>query len=217
MSSPPARNFGSVAPASASGTPSAMPPAPRTSSAPGQLQQPVELREQPGLGPSRPRGTPGRARATTTSIASKPSTQLRVGHRAQARGEACGPATPASRDSWSTTPRTPSPANSVTADAPGATPALDRERLPRRALLVLGEAERELAGVAERRPVDLARAAAADVADDELQRAADGRVGAVALPERVDAAVHADAPAIGPVDDRRPARRSTSWRAGRAC
>ena len=77
--------------------------------------------------------------------------------------------------------------------------AVGGQRRARAALLALGEAERELARVAQRRPVDLARAAAADVADDELQRPADRGVGAVALAERVDAAVHAD-PA------RRPAR-----------
>ena len=52
----------------------------------------------------------------------------------------------------------PRPANSVTVDLLGAVAALDVQRLPRRVLLVLGEAERELARVAERGAVDLARA-----------------------------------------------------------
>ena len=76
--------------------------------------------------------------------------------------------------------------------------ALDRERLPF-AVLGLGEAEAVLARRAQRRAVDLAGPAAADVADHQLQRAADRRVGAVALAERVDAGIHADAPS-------RPAR-----------
>src|SRR5216684_6859968 len=79
--------------------------------------------------------------------------------------------------------------------------ALDRERLPRRAFLVLGKAERQLARAAVRGAIDLAGAPAADVADDELQRAADGEPRAVALPEHVDARVHADGAPDGPVDD----------------
>src|SRR5262249_51392579 len=74
----------------------------------------------------------------------------------------------------------------------GAKTALDVERLPFAADLVLGETERVLARLAERRAVDLAGAATADVPDDELERAADRRVGAGALAERVDAVVQAD-------------------------
>ena len=47
-------------------------------------------------------------------------------------------------------------------------------------------------------PVDLAGPAAADVADHELERATDRRVGVVALPERVDARFMPIARAIGP-------------------
>ena len=59
---PPGRNFGSVASRSDSGMPSAMPPAPCTSSLPGELQVGVHLVERPARGPSRPRRRPGRAR-----------------------------------------------------------------------------------------------------------------------------------------------------------
>src|SRR5438105_4213847 len=46
-------------------------------------------------------------------------------------------------------------------------PALDRERLPVRALLVLGEAIGELAGIAQGGAIDLLRPAFADVADHQ--------------------------------------------------
>src|SRR5207253_4903924 len=68
---------------------------------------------------------------------------------------------------------------------PGLDAALDRQWLPARALLVLGEAVAELAGVAEGGAVDLLRPAFADVADHQLQRPADRGVGTVALAERV--------------------------------
>src|SRR5439155_1348456 len=70
-------------------------------------------------------------------------------------------------------------------DRVGARPCAEvgGERRPRRALLVLGEAEGDLAGVAEGRAVDLARPAAADVPHHELERPADGQVGAVSLGE----------------------------------
>ena len=81
----------------------------------------------------------------------------------------------------------------------------DRERRPVRVGLVLGEAEGVFAGIALHRAVDLARPAATDIADDELEGPADGGVGAVALAERVQAPVHADAPCDGAVhDDHRP-------------
>src|SRR5207253_1237924 len=57
--------------------------------------------------------------------------------------------------------------------------ALDRQRLPARPLLVLSETIAELAGVAEGGPVDLLWASLADIADDELQGAADRGIGAV--------------------------------------
>ena len=89
----------------------------------------------------------------------------------------------------------------MTVLAAGVEAALDVQRLPRRAFLVLGEAERHLAGVALRGAIDAAGPAAADVADDELQRAPDRGVRPVALAEDVDAGVHADLPADRPVDD----------------
>src|SRR5947207_3423865 len=67
----------------------------------------------------------------------------------------------------------------------GCQTALDRQRLPARSLLVFGEAIAELAGIAEGRAVDLLRPALADVADDELQCAADRGIGAVALAQRI--------------------------------
>ena len=65
----------------------------------------------------------------------------------------------------------------------GGEAAADRQRRERRAGLVLGEAEADLAGVAVGGAIDLARTPAADVADDELHGPADRRVGAVALTE----------------------------------
>src|SRR3546814_4430375 len=80
--------------------------------------------------------------------------------------------------------------------------ALHRQRFPHWIAFVLGEAEGVLARRAEGGAVDAARNAAADVTDDELQRAADGRVGAVALAEGIAARIHADGPRYGAVDDR---------------
>src|SRR5260370_18252297 len=60
--------------------------------------------------------------------------------------------------------------------------ALDRERLPRRAFLVLGKAERQLARAAVRPPVDPPGPPAPDVADDELPPAAAGEPPPRALP-----------------------------------
>ena len=125
------------------------------------------------------------------------------------RASECG-----SRLSWSTTGCTPPPAK--TRDGVALHPAVGRERRERAAVLALGEAERELAGVAERGPVDPAGPPAADVADHQLQRAPDGDVRAVALAEGVDAAVHADPAGDRAVDDAPPARRSRWWPAGRA-
>ncbi len=79
--------------------------------------------------------------------------------------------------------------------------ALDVQRLPRRTLLVLREAERQLPRVALRGAIDAAGATAADVADHELQRAPDRAVGAVALPEHVHSRVHPDARPHGTVHD----------------
>ncbi len=78
--------------------------------------------------------------------------------------------------------------------------AFHRQRLPGRALLVLGEAEGELARVAERGAVDAPRPAAAHVAHHQLQGPADRQVGAVALAERVDPRVHAGQGPERPID-----------------
>ena len=85
--------------------------------------------------------------------------------------------------------------------------ALDGERLPRRALLILGETERVFARLAQGGAVHLARAAAAHVAHHELQRPPDGRIGPVPLAQRVDAGVHADRAGDRAVDDHDRARR----------
>src|ERR1700730_2541108 len=80
-------------------------------------------------------------------------------------------------------------------------PALDRQRLPARSLLVLGKAIGEFAGVAEGGTVDLLRPPLADIANDQLQSTADCGVGADAFAERVAFGVHADAAADRAVDD----------------
>ena len=142
----------------------------------------------------------------TTRMASKPSGSFGW----------CTPRRPRASDAhsssgvralWSTTQRGPSPGKTVTALVPGAMPRHSASGVPRRAFLVLGEAEADLAGVAVGGPVDATGTAAADVADDELQGPADGGVGPVALAEHVHAAVHADGPADRAVDDQhRPDR-----------
>ena len=148
---PPSPNFGTVAPANASGRPSAMPPAPRTSSSPSSWRS-AELVAQARLRPAalgEHAGVLGRPTTTT----SKPSASFGCGtarrHAASERASDSG-----SRLSWSTMPRSAvarRTASPPTRPAPG---RARRERLPRRARFVLGEAERVLAGVAERGPVD---------------------------------------------------------------
>ena len=63
----------------------------------------------------------------------------------------------------------------------------DRQRLPAGVRLVLGETEGVFAGPAQCGAVGFAGPAATDIALDQLQRAADGGVGAVALAQRVEA------------------------------
>ena len=70
--------------------------------------------------------------------------------------------------------------------------ALPGERSPWRLVVRFGEGEAQLAGVAVRGAIDLAGSSAADVPDDELERAPDRGVGPIALPQGVDAGVHAD-------------------------
>src|SRR5262245_25246565 len=83
----------------------------------------------------------------------------------------------------------------------GAAAALDVQRIPRVIDLVLGEAERVLARVAEGRAVEEPRAGVHRVHHGEAHRATDRGVGASALAEDVVARVDADAPRDGPVDD----------------
>src|SRR5215469_12488149 len=78
--------------------------------------------------------------------------------------------------------------------------ALDRQRLPARPLLVLGKAVGIFAGVAKGGAIDLLRPPLAFVADHELQRPADGTIGAVALAQRVALGVHPDPSADRTVD-----------------
>ena len=82
---------------------------------------------------------------------------------------------------------------------------------PVRVRFVFGEAIGVFAGIAQGGPVDAAGNAAADIADEQLQGAADGGVGAVALAEGVDAGIHARPLRGWPVDDhhrRRKIRRA---------
>ena len=199
MGSPPERNLGSVA----RRTPRAGLPRCRRRRAPARHPAAAAARRaRPAAGPcpSRHRGTPERARATRRAWRRR-RWAASDGRPCGGRRRTNGPANPTSRDSWSTTPRGPSPANRVTADAAGRHAALHRQRLPRRARFVLGEAERVLARVAERGAVDLARSTAADVAHHELQRPSDRGVGPVALTEGVAAGVHADPLGDRSVDD----------------
>ena len=57
----------------------------------------------------------------------------------------------------------------------------------RRSVVGFGEAERNFGWAAVRGPVDLTGAAATEVANHQLQRTANGEVGAVALTERIAA------------------------------
>ena len=179
--------------ASRSGTPSAMPPAPRTSSLPGICSRSCSSassvsRSQPASANTRACSGP------TTRTQSKPSTSF--GWCSVRRHAANVLA------SWSAVARhlvddaaRPFAGEHGDRVVVGGEPAADGQRRERRVDLVLGEAEAELAGVAVGGPVDLAGPAAADVAHDQLHGAADREVGPVALTERVDAAVHARSPA----------------------
>ena len=133
---------GTSASANACGMPSAMPPAPRTSSAPGDGEELDEAASSSVVaGPARlgehPRVLGRRRRA----MASKAIASFGCCDGPQAGGEVRA-SDSGSRDSWSTTHRGPSPAKSVTVDVPWPKATRHRQRLPRRALLVLGEAER---------------------------------------------------------------------------
>ena len=196
-SRPPGRNLGSCLPASASGTPSVMPPAPRISSSASRVSRPSisatrRARSQPASRKTRPcSGRDDEHRVERQR-------QLGVAVDAQAGGERPGQRLrrPAQLVDDGLHAGAGEEGDRVTGDA-----AVGGQRGERAALLALGEAEGELAGVAQRRAVDPAGAATADVADDELHRPADGGVGAVALPEGVDAAVHADPAGDRAVDD----------------
>ena len=91
-------------------------------------------------------------------------------------------------------------AMTVTADAPSGTAAGRSQRFPRRALLVLGHAEAELAGVPEGRAVDSARAHVEQVDEAEPDRAPDDRGRPIAVAERVERAVHPERAACIAVD-----------------
>ena len=83
----------------------------------------------------------------------------------------------------------------------GTEPALHVHRRPVAGFFVLAEAERVAQRPRERRAIEKAGDGAAHIADDESQRAADGRVGAEPGPEAAGVTVHADLVADGPVDD----------------
>src|SRR5262249_32519042 len=112
--SPSSRSFGTVIPATPSGRPSVIPPAPRTTSSPSSCRSASSSSrrrafDQPPSRNTRP------CSGETTRIASKPSAIFGCGtagmHAASERASDSDV-----RLSWSTTPRTPSPAKSVTAD-----------------------------------------------------------------------------------------------------
>ena len=101
---------------------------------------------------------------------------------------------------WSEIDSGASAPNTVTTERVGRKAALDVQRLPGADLLVLGEAQPDLAGLAERRAVKAARKPAAGQADHQPQRAPDRHVGAPAGAERADPAVEADRIAHRAVD-----------------
>src|SRR5262249_20050131 len=115
--------------------------------------------------------------------------ELRVVERAQAGGEAARQRLGIARDLVDEAARALAAEAGDGARARGGAERAG-ERLPGRALLVLGEAEGELAGVPVRGAVDLSRPPAADVPHDELERAPDREVRAVALAEDVPARAH---------------------------
>ena len=209
---------GSVASRRRSGTPSAMPPAPRTISLPGELQVGVQISSstcssiQPASANTRACSGP------TTRMASKPSGSFGCctvrRHAANVRASGSGVARLLVDDA----------ARALAGEERDAS-TCRRERRARPASGAHGEPSSssakqndELARVAVRGAVDAARPPAADVADDELQRPADREVGSVALAEHVHAAVHPDRLA----DRARctidaPGRPASSWPARRGC
>src|SRR5436305_2056088 len=117
---PSSPNFGTVAPARPSGSPSAMPPAPRITSSPSSWRSASSSSRTRALDQPPSRNTRPCSGETTTTT-SKPSAIFGCGTaRRQAASERARDS--GSRLSWSTIPRTPSPANRVTADASGARP-----------------------------------------------------------------------------------------------
>ena len=85
-------------------------------------------------------------------------------------------------------------------------PALDVQRLPRAARLVLGDAEAELAGVPQRRSVQPPGRAAAGQRDHQPERASDRQVRPPAGTEHAHPAVQADRLADRAADDHELAR-----------
>ena len=102
---------------------------------------------------------------------------------------------------WSEIDSGASAPNTVTTDATGAKPRSTCSGSHGLHLLVLGEAQPDLARVAERRAVETAREPAAGQADDEPQRAPDRHVGPPAGAERADRAVQPDRVPHRAVDD----------------
>ena len=69
---------------------------------------------------------------------------------------------------------------------------LHMQRLPGGAFFVLGKAHGVFHRIAQNRPFDAARSRAADIADDQPQRAPDGGVGTVPRAQSAQAAVQPD-------------------------
>ena len=156
----------------------------------GDLEQLGEARDQVGFAPARLAEDP-RVLGADREQAVECEHELRVVQRAQVDGVGARERLGVARELIDDAARALAREHR---DGVGARRGAEvaRERRPRRALLVLREAEAELARVAVRGAVDLAGPPAADVAHHELERAADRRVRAVALAEHVLARVHPD-------------------------
>ncbi len=97
--------------------------------------------------------------------------------------------------------RGPSPANSVTVFAPAGAPRSAESGPHGEPSSSSAKQNESFPGISEGRAIHLARPPAADVANHELERAADRRVRAVALAEYVLARVHAERAADRSVHD----------------
>ena len=183
MSRPPGRNFGTSRRREVLGHALGDPArAARPARCRGSQRARAEVARAARLGPARIARTPARARARRPGCTSKTIASFGCMHRAEARGERARQRVGLARELIDDAARPLAGEERDRVDAgarrrarPRAAPTASPPR-PRRS-------RSGLARLAERRAVDLAGTAAADVADDELQRAADRRVGAVALPE----------------------------------